>query len=211
MVATRWPPTAPAAVSMSFQPTDPTTNQLIGTPNQTVPIAAMQGRTFVLTFQSGSALTVSGLAPVFGCDGVQAAPITSGVNTVDLSFSATPVADIIALAATAPDPGVVDVPFTQHQPGAFAIASINVGATGNLTVIADAGGAVLPMSVLLCPTDPMTGQCLQALASSLPVTIAAGATPTFSALVSATAPVAFAPATARIFVRFIDGSGQSHG
>ena len=80
-----------------------------------------------------------------------------------------------------------------------------------LTVSADTGAATLPVSILLCPTDPSTGQCLQPMAPSVPVTIAAGATPTFSVFVTATAAVALAPATARIFVRFLDADGQSHG
>ncbi|MGB8843076.1 MAG: hypothetical protein WCC64_18630, partial [Aliidongia sp.] len=84
-------------------------------------------------------------------------------------------------------------------------------ASGDLTVTADTGAASLPVSILLCPTDPTTGQCQAPMAPSLPVTIAAGATPTFSVFVTAAAPIAFAPGTSRIFVRFRDGAGQSHG
>jgi sugar lactone lactonase YvrE len=204
-------PSAPAALSLSFQATNPLTNQLIGTLNQTVAIAANSAQSFLLSFESSAAFEVDNLAPVFGCSGVQPAPITPGVDTVDLAFSAQAVADVIALAATAPQPGVVAVPFSSRQPGAFAVASVNVGATSALTVGADTGAATLPVSIQLCPTDPTTGQCLQPLAASVPVTIDADATPTFSIFITATAPVTFAPGTSRIFVRFLDAAGQSHG
>jgi YVTN family beta-propeller protein len=204
-------PTAPAALSLSFQTTDPATNRLIGTPGQPVSIAANSSQSFLLSVGSTTPLTVAALAPVFGCNAVQPAPVVPGVNTIDLSFSAGPVADIVALAATAPQPGVVDVPFSSGLPGAFALASVNAGASGDLTVTVDTGAASLPLSILLCPTDPSTGQCLQPMAPSVPMTIATGDTPTFSVFVSAMAPVAFAPGTSRIFVRFVDGTGQSHG
>jgi sugar lactone lactonase YvrE len=204
-------PTAPSALSLDFQATNPATNQPVGALNQTVAIPANGAASFLLTFQSAGALTASGLGPVFGCDNVQPAPVTPGVSTVDLAFSTMPVADIVALAATAPQPGIVSVPFSKQLPGAFAVASINVGVAGTLTVTADTGAATLPLSILLCPTDPSSGRCLAPLAASQPVTIDAGATPTFSVFITAAAPVAFAPATSRIFLRFLDASGQSHG
>jgi sugar lactone lactonase YvrE len=205
------PATAPSALSVSFQTTDPTTNRLVGTANQPTSIAANTAQSFLLTFGSTSALSVLGLAPVFDCAGVQPALLVPGVDTLDLTFSATPVADIIALVATSGQNGIVTVPFTQKQPGAFALATVNVGTTEALTVAADTGSATLPISILLCETDPATGACLQPMSGSVPITFAAGATPTFSVFVAATAPIALAPATARIFVRLIDGAGQSHG
>ena len=60
-------------------------------------------------------------APVFDCANTLAAPVTAGVNTVDLAFSATPVADVIALAATASNDGTVHI---ANGSGAFAVAGI---------------------------------------------------------------------------------------
>jgi sugar lactone lactonase YvrE len=205
------PSTAPAGLSLSFQATDPKTNQPIGTANQAVAIAANGSQSFLLTFDAGSALVATGLAPVFDCAGVQPAPLIPGVDTLDLSFSATPVADVIALAATIGQTGIVTVPFSQNAPGAFALATANVGATENLTVTTDTGAATLPLSIVLCQTDPASGQCLQPMAATVPIAFDAGATPTFSVFVTAAAPVTLAPATARIFVRVMDGAGQSHG
>jgi len=45
----------------------------------------------------------------------------------------------------------------------------------------------------------------------VPLSIAAGAAPTFSVFVQATAPIALDPANARIFVRFKDAAGGLHG
>ena len=200
---------APSSLTLFYQTTDPTTNQLTGTPNQPVAIAANQSQSFLLSFQSSGPLDVIALAPVFGCDEVQPAPTTPGVDTVDLHFSPSPGADVIALAATAPQSGIVAVPLSGE--GAFALASINVGAAEDLTVTTDTGTATLPLSIQLCPTNAATGQCTQPMAGAVPVTIPAGGTPTFSVFVTASAPIQFAPATARIFVRFFDGNGQSHG
>ena len=46
---------------------------------------------------------------------------------------------------------------------------------------------------------------------SVAVTIAAGATPTFSVFATASSAIPFAPAVSRVFVRFTDAAGASHG
>jgi hypothetical protein len=195
---------------LDYQTTDPTTNAVTGQPDAPVTIAGNNGsQSFVLSFQSANALTVQALPLVFNCAGVAPAPVITGVDTVDLTFSSTPIADIIALAAVATNNGIVEVP--QGGAGAFAVATDNAGATDTLNVEADTGAATLPLSLSLCQTNPSTGQCLAPPAASVPVTITAGATPTFSVFVSASGPVPFAPGTSRIFVRFLDGSGTSHG
>jgi hypothetical protein len=78
-------------------------------------------------------------------------------------------------------------------------------------VSADTGGVSLPLSIALCPTDPSSGACLQPATASFPQSFAANATPTFSVFLAAGAPIPFAPDTSRVFVRFTDGSGISHG
>jgi len=201
------PASAPAGLSIGFQTTDPSTNALTGTPNQSVAIPANGLQTFLLSFQSSAALTAPGLAPVFACQGVAPAPVTAGVDTVDLTFSTTPIADIIALAATTSNDGTVHI---ANGDGAFAVATIDAGAASSLTAVTDTGAATLPLTAVLCQTNS-AGQCLVPPAVSVPVSIAANGTPTFSVFVGANAAIPFAPGTSRIFVRFIDGSGVSHG
>ena len=201
------PASAPAGLSLSFQTTDPSSNALTGTPNQTAAIAANGLQTFLLSFQSSAAVTAAGLAPVFSCQDTTAAPVTPGVDTVDLAFSATPVADIIALAATASNDGTVHV---ANGSGAFAVATINAGAAGDLTAEVDSGGATLPATAVLCQTDS-SGQCQGTPGQSVPISIAAGGSPTFSVFVGANGSIPFDPGASRLFVHFLDGSGVSHG
>jgi YVTN family beta-propeller protein len=202
------PASAPSGLSLSYQTTDPTTNALTGEPNTPVDIAGNSGfQTFVLSFDSAAALSAQALPLVFDCDGVLRVSPIPGVNTVDLIFSTTPLADIVALAATATNDGTVHL---SSDIGAFAVAAVNVGITDNLTVTADTGDATLPVTTTLCQTTS-AGQCLAPPAATVPISFAANATPTFSIFVSATAPVAFAPGTSRIFVRFVDAGTVSHG
>jgi hypothetical protein len=145
------------------------------------------------------------------CDTTSPGPVTVGVNTVDLVFSATPVTDVIVQSATASGDGIVNVPFPSSNGEAFALATANVGAAGTLTASADTGAATLPVTVLLCQSNPSTGACLSTQASTVPVNFAAASTATFSIFVKASADVAFNPGASRIFVRFKDGGGVSHG
>ena len=54
-----------------------------------------------------------------------------------MSASTTPTPDVVALAASA-DPGYVDIPGNIGA-GAFAVATVNVGAAGAITATADTG------------------------------------------------------------------------
>jgi hypothetical protein len=194
---------------MSYQTTDAATNNLTGAANTPVTIPAGGAQSFLLAFQSGTAFSDPGQPLSFTCSGQPPAPIVAGVDTVDLDFSATPTPDVIALAATAPQSGIVALPV--GGAGAFAVATFNAGTAGALTVSADTGGASLPLTATLCPTDPSSGQCLQPPAAAFQQSFAAGATPTFSVFLGAQASIPFAPATSRVFVRFTDAAGVTRG
>lgn len=201
------PPSAPASLSLAYQTTDPATNALTGTANTPAAIQAGGYQTFLLDFKSSDPVSVTGLRLFFDCDDENPAPNTLGVNTVDLVFSATPIPDIVALAATATGDGTVHV---ANGVGAFAVATVDVGSAGSLTASADTGGASLPIAVSLCQTTS-SGACLSPPAASVPVNFTAGATPTFSVFVSSSGAVPFAPGTSRVFVRFEDAGSVSHG
>ena len=206
------PAPVPQGLAMTFQTTDPRTNTPTGQPNQPVTIPGHDGaQTFVLAFQSSAAQLLSAQPVGFNCDGTPPAPAATGIDTVDLDFTTGPVTDIIALAATASNNGIVTVPYSQSGYGAFALATVNAGAAGSLTVSADTGGFTLPVGMSICATNAATAQCLAPPAASVPVTIAAGATPTFSVFAKATASIALTPGASRIYVRFTDSSGVSHG
>jgi len=204
------PATAPSGLSLGYQTTDPATNALTGTANTPVMITANDGtQSFVVSLSGATSFTASAMPLDFTCLGAAPAAVVPGVDTVDLVMSATPIADIIALAATPTQNGILEIPLGGI--GAFAVASDNLGIAAALIVSVDTGAANLPVMATVCPSNPSNGQCLTPAAASVPVTIAAGATPTFSVFVTASAPIAFAPATTRVFVRFKDAAGGMHG
>ena len=205
------PQDAPSGLTMSFQTTDLATNALTGTANTPVPIAGYTLQSFLLTFSANSTLSAPGLAPAFSCSGTLPVPVIPGVNTVDLSFASVPVPDIIAIAATASQDGIVRVPQSKGGSGAFAVATFNAGAGATITASVDTGTAKLPAAIALCQTDATTAACLAPPAATVPLDFAGGATPTFSVFVSASAPIGLDPANARIFVRFKDSAGGAHG
>jgi large repetitive protein len=202
--------TAPSGLSLDYQTTNPATNALTGTPDSPAAITGNDGvQSFLLTLQGTAPVSTTGLPIDFDCTGAAPAAVETGVDTVDLTLSSTPVADIIALAATPSGDGIARIP--AGGLGAFAIASSNVGAASLIVASVDTGAASLPLTATICQSNPATGQCLSAPAASLTLGIAAGAVPTFSVFVQDAAPIALAPATARIFVRFKDAAGGLHG
>ncbi|MDB5393891.1 MAG: hypothetical protein JWM91_1397 [Rhodospirillales bacterium] len=114
-----------------------------------------------------------------------------------------PTPDIIALAATATNDGIVDIPGLSGT-GAFAVATADVGASAAINASANDGIANFPLTITMCQTNPLSGQCLASPAASVPVTINANATPTFSIFVKGDGTVSFQPAVDRIFVQFQD-------
>jgi hypothetical protein len=136
----------------------------------------------------------------FVCDDVPPASSFPGVTTLDLTIADMPVPDIIALAATPTNDGIVSIPV--GGAAAFAVASTNLGAADTISVTVDTGSAQLPLTATLCQTNPQNGQCLAPPAATVSLSYGAGANPTFSIFLEATGPIAFAPGTSRAFVRF---------
>jgi hypothetical protein len=145
----------------------------------------------------------------FDCSNTSPALVTAGLNTLLLSASATPVPDIVALVATPSGDGIVDVPGTNGS-NAFAVATVNVGSADTITASA-APSVILPLFLSICETNPATGACLSAPATSVTTPIKTGAIPTFSIFVTGTGMVPFDPASNRIFVRFKDAGGVTRG
>ena len=144
------------------------------------------------------------------CANTAPAPLTVGLNTLLFSASATPVPDIVALAATINNDGIVNIPGPTGT-GVFAVATVNVGVGATITASADTGAASPPVSISLCETNPATGQCVSPIGPSVTTTINANATPTFGIFVTGSGPVPFDPAGNRIFVRFKDAGGVTRG
>src|SRR5262245_4945558 len=197
-------------VTSFFQTTNPLTNQLTGTPNTPVSIPAGGGQSFVVAFTPTQAFAPIDTRMNFDCTNTFPAPINTGLNTVLLSASTTPVPDILALAATVTNDGIANIPGTNGT-GAFAVATVNVGASGNIMASADTGSATLPVSIFLCQTDPLSGQCISPINTSVTTVINANTTPTFAVFVRGSGNVPFDPAANRIFVRFKDSGNMTRG
>ena len=195
--------------NFTYQTTNPATNEITGTPNTPVDILAGQSQTFVIALTPTSPFDPTDVAFAFGGGN---APVLSGIDTLLLSASTTPVSDIVALAATVGNTGIVNIPGTNGN-AAFAVATVNVGVGGQITVSADTGNATLPVLLFLCQTGAV-GQCVNpASPTTNPVvaTIGAGATATFGIFVAGTGTVPFDPAANRIFVRFKDAAAVIRG
>jgi hypothetical protein len=126
------------------------------------------------------------------------------------SASDTPVPDIVALAATPTNDGIVNIPGAGGT-GVFSVATVNVGVQGVISASADTGATSLPLTVSLCETNPATGQCISGIGSTVTTTINANATPTFGIFVQGNGNVPFDPALNRIFVRFKDSGAVTRG
>jgi hypothetical protein len=196
-------------VAFTYQTTDPRTNQVTGLPNAAINIPAGQSQSYVIAITPTMAFPPTDVW--FVIEGTNTGPAATffGVNTLLLSASTPAVPDIVALAASS-DPGIVDIPGATGT-GVFAVATVNVGAEGMITASADTGSGTPPVGILLCQTNPATGQCMSSLQASVPVQINAGATPTFGVFVTGAAVVPFDPADNRIFVRFKDAAGVTRG
>jgi hypothetical protein len=197
-------------VTLDFQTTDPTTNQVTGTRDTPISIPAQGSQSFVFALTPTAPIPPTEIPLAFACGGTEA-PTIGGVTTLLLSASppGTPVPDIVALAGSA-TPGTVKVPGSAGI-GVFVVATVNAGATGTITASADTGSASLPVAISLCQTDPDTSACLAPPASSVTTPVAAGATPTFGIFVTGNGTIAFDPANNRIFVRFKDPANVTRG
>jgi hypothetical protein len=188
----------------AYQTTDPATNQVTGSLNTPADIVAGGFQSYILSFVPTASFAPTDVELGFACTNVGPATIHTGLNTLLLSASATPVPDIVALAATFSGDGIVSISGPTGT-GVFAVATVNVGASGSITASADTGSAILPVHISLCQTNPATGLCISALGPSVTTQINVGATPTFGIFVQGSGNVPFDPATHRVFVRFKDG------
>jgi subtilase family serine protease len=203
-------PTVPLPANFLYQTTNPTTNALTGTANTPVNIAAGGSQSFVIALTPTVAFAPVQVGLNFACSALAPAPIETGINSLLLSASTTPVPDIVALVATASNDGILHIAGASGA-NAFAVATVNLGASSNITATANTGSAILPLTLSLCETNPSSGQCLAAPGSGVTATINANATPTFAIFATASGAIPFAPASSRIFVQFMDTSGIERG
>ena len=200
----------PIPASLLYQTTDPVTNQITGTINTPADLGAGAAQTFVVVLTPTGPIPSTDVWLSFECANTSPAVISSGLDTLLLSASTSPTPDIVALAATTTNNGIVDLGGATGA-GAFVVATVNLGTGGQITASVDTGAVPLPLAVAVCQTNPATGACLSAPSPSATVEIDANATTTFAVFAAATTAIPFDPATHRLFVRFTDAVGVIRG
>jgi hypothetical protein len=185
--------------TFSYQTADPS-NVLTGAPDNPVDIPPGGIQNFVIAFTPSAPFGPTDVR--FNMVGANLLPVTPipSVNTLLIVSTAGPGPDVVALAATVNPSLIVDIP-RNNGAAAFAVATFNVGAAGNIQVSTDKGS--LPISVAVCQTTG-NGSCLSAPTSTVTVGIGSGGTPTFSFFVQGQGNVPFDPANNRIFAVFTD-------
>jgi hypothetical protein len=195
--------------TFNYRTTDPETNQPDpGPPNPVVSIPVGGSQSYVFELTPTEPFDMVDIQFSYACDNAGPAAVASGLNTVFLASSDSPTADIVALAATTTGQGTVVA--APGAPGAFAVATANVGSGEVINVTPSVSDPALPMTLTVCETNP-DGTCLAPPANSVTRSIASNETPTFSVFVDTTASIPFLPADNRIRVVFTDPIGNVKG
>ena len=96
--------------SFMYQTTNPLTNAVAGKPNTPMDIAPGQFATYVVAITPTAPFGPIEVAFAFAGSNTVPVETLVGINTILLSGSATPTPDIVALAATLNNDGIVDIP-----------------------------------------------------------------------------------------------------
>ena len=199
----------------SYQTTTPA-NALSGTADTPVDIPAGGVQNFVFSITPGDVysgfsstlpfdtFTGSDLAIEFSCDNRQSAESIAGLNTLAFVSDASDVMDVIALAGTVGNTGIVE---TMGSAGAFSVAVTNIGAPGTVDVTGETSSSLVTATVTVCETVPATGLCKAGTSPAPKVTktLAKDETGTFAFFVTETGPIVADFAKKRIFARFREG------
>lgn len=191
---------------VTFQETNPATNQPVGAPNTPVNIAAGQQKTFLFSFgsmqsQVANASSVNDTL-MFQC--ANGFATTNAANRFGVTtLGAIDLADMISISATTGGDGIVNVPAAG---GAFATATVNIGAATTITarpIYVKPFGDSANFTALVCKTDSTTGMCLQPPSATVQFSAATNAAHTFAVFVQrpATDP-GFSPGERRMFLQF---------
>jgi len=204
-------PAIAVAAEFNYQRTDPATNASIGSPNELFDIPAGGLQSTFFSFTPTDAFAPIDIPLTFECANTEPAA-SNRLNTFTLGASSSPVVDMIALAATPTADGISNVDLDSTF-GVFAVATVNLGSTDTIRVSADTGAASLPVNMLVCQTDPISGACIDGTLPSGEVvtSVATNETPTFAFFAQATAPVPFDALNNRVFVNFRDSLGVVRG
>jgi len=196
-----------------FNQTDPATNANTGQSGALFDIGPGGYRTFVISAvpHSGAAGESFDLSLRYDCANSESAPTIIGLNSIRLSFGAAPTPDVIAIAVTQSQNGILALNGVGPA-GVFAVATANVGSSGQLTLTPQIRG-VDPsrLTLTICETDSATGACSTSRVPTIQRQYSENETASFAVFARANDTVAFSPASNRIFVDVTDSEGVSRG
>ena len=195
-------------IDFEYRSADPLTNSVSGEANPTVDMPPQGASSFVLALTPREAFTVTQLEFNFICANSGSAVVAPGINTLSLSSSIEPVADVVAIALTPSQNGIAAVGTSNF--GVYVVATVNLGADAIITA-SPTTGSWFSGDVLICETQPSTGECLAPPASSVETSMNALSTASFGVFVRSNAAIALDPATNRQAVNFVDSSGNTRG
>lgn len=194
--------------SFSFQTTDPATNEVTGTPDTAVDIAAGGSQSFVISMVPNSDFAAATVEFDFTCS-TGTAISSPGINTLLLSGNTEPTADVVAVAATLTNDGIAVIPRDSGF-GLMALATTNVGVDATITAQpVDLAG--LDGVILICETDQDTADCIETPAASSTGLLAQDGTRTYSVFVNANTRLFLDATNNRTAVEFIDEFGNVRG
>ncbi|MCZ7394654.1 MAG: hypothetical protein ABOK23_01145 [Candidatus Methanoperedens sp.] len=188
-------------VTVSYQQWNGTA--FTGSPNTSVDIPSGSTANFVLSINATATFNSSSMTFNVSSTNGATAPI-SGVNTLTISASTVPTADIIMMAT-----GTLDYRTGVGTPTAFAVATSNVG-TANATGVSftvQVPSSITGLAYQVNETNP--DGSIKGPATGL--TIAVGAQPTFAVFLTPTQPIAYDPANNRIMLELMDVNGKIIG
>jgi hypothetical protein len=160
-----------------------------------------------------SSTKYSGPISVAATETLKAIAVATGYTNSTIASAAYTIGyPIDTVVVTASGTDVLTIPVGGSA--AFAVASENQSGQSfpSVTVKTSTGpNPSLPVQVTLCQTNPSSGQCMAAPGPTVTLApFAAGATPTFSVFVTATAAIASSPSN-EILVLFTSASGTILG
>ena len=196
--------------TFQFFATNPADNAIQGVANQAIDIAPGAAQSFLFSLTPTAAFAPIEMGVWFSCENLGTTTQIDGLTSLLVGGSATPTPDLVALAATASNDGVLRL--NAGGTGAFALAAVNIGSAGTFTLSADTGNGQLPVNLTVCETDAASN-CVSAggAQTSVPITIGAGGTPTIAVFAQSSGTIAFDPAANRVRVRFVDDQGIVRG
>jgi hypothetical protein len=167
-------------------------------------------QTFVIAFKANGPFAPTDVQLGFSCSDGHPAAKFDGVNTWRLTFSATPVADMIAVGATPDGFGIAVLRAPDHS-GVFAISTVNIGVTTPLTARVRFSNPSLPLTGTVCETNPITAECKQPPGPSVTRTFDHNETATFTVFLKATGTIPGDFANNRVLLEFVDAGGVVRG